>query len=340
MMHIPENIKAKNFQIPNLTADDPSDDQALEQLWDPKYYDYEPESLKFWVENYFEQNFSIKPLEASFPTEKLYHRGKLVRKTKQGRGKVCLQKNHKKKGMGNWFSTKLGTANAEAQDDPLKNGLIYDGMFLCDAIHQQKAFVYNGFGKLIYKGGMVFGRKYGWGEEFYANGNIMNKGFYKNDKMHGFWCQSYSLKGKLVFEGKCFNGMRHGLGKLFHPNGNLRYFGNFKTDTMHDKKVNIYYENRGLETHCNFFEGRKLGSFAEFQPNGKMKCQGKYTRYGWNSDFVIVRRKNGLVKYMGSVSDWNYIDGLLFTKAGAVEKIAGEGLPSAGANLNNPESMV
>lgn len=180
--------------------------------------------------------------------------------------------------------------------------------------------IYSEEGKIIYAGGMFFGYKYGWGEEYYGNQIIMNKGFYFDDKLHGDWCKSYSIKGDLVFEGVCQNGFRIGPGKLFHPNGNLRYFGNFKDDMIHDKSVNIYHENGMIETHCNFYKGQKLGSFSEYHANGKMKCKGKYFVEGFFDEFNVVYRKNGLIKYCGKIDDSNYVDGKEYGKRGELKK--------------------
>lgn len=313
---------------------DPTEDKDLEQLWTKKFYQYQPESINSWISGYFGEDFHIRTPEETFKDE-LYYKGKYNGKYKHGKGKIYLKSNYTKKSkfigwtmkatnyVKNKYSSRSDASSPEHDKtkNQGKNGLIINGMFLCDSIHGNNTEIYNGNGHLIYRGGMAFGYKYGWGEEYYVNGNLMNKGFYKKDRLHGFWCQSFSINGKLTFEGECKDGMRNGVGKLFHPvTGNLRYYGGFKDDLFEDKIANLYGENGAIVTRCSFEQGNKMGSFFEHCSNGKVKYRGNYEENGFSTEFTVMYRKNGLLKYIGKISNWDYDGGKLYNKKGQQEQ--------------------
>ena len=53
------------------------------------------------------------------------------------------------------------------------------------------------------------GKKHGYWEEYYSNGNLHYKGNYTNGKIHGYW-EQYYYNGKLYYKGNFVNGKRHG----------------------------------------------------------------------------------------------------------------------------------
>lgn len=53
------------------------------------------------------------------------------------------------------------------------------------------------------------GKRHGYWEKYYPNGNLNYKGYYINDKRHGLW-ESYYQNGKLSWKGHFDNDERIG----------------------------------------------------------------------------------------------------------------------------------
>ena len=82
-----------------------------------------------------------------------------------------------------------------------KEIVLYNGLFLCDAIHGQECLLYNQKGFLEYKGEVFMGRKK-YGKEYHYNGELRYEGEFDLEKPHGDFCTIYDLYGKIEYQGK------------------------------------------------------------------------------------------------------------------------------------------
>tara|TARA_R110000851_G_scaffold209517_2_gene361934 strand:- start:2400 stop:2636 length:237 start_codon:yes stop_codon:yes gene_type:complete len=63
------------------------------------------------------------------------------------------------------------------------------------------------------------GKKDGYFEEYYSNGQLSSKGNYLNGKRHGYW--EYYNHGQLWDKGMYKNGKKHNLWESYWSNGEL-----------------------------------------------------------------------------------------------------------------------
>ena len=88
------------------------------------------------------------------------------------------------------------------------------------------------------------GREQGYWEYYYDNGNIMEKGSYKNGKEDGLWKQYFFSNGQLSSKGGFKNGDKYGLWEYYWENGQLGGEGNFKND--YKDGIWKYYNEDGV----------------------------------------------------------------------------------------------
>jgi len=66
------------------------------------------------------------------------------------------------------------------------------------------------------------GKRHGYWEVYFNNGNLCSKGNYVNGKKHGYW-ESYYKNGNLIYKGNYVDGNKHGYWESYYDNGNLCY---------------------------------------------------------------------------------------------------------------------
>ena len=88
------------------------------------------------------------------------------------------------------------------------------------------------FDDLVYRNGLYYKKLTdipftGKEETYFMNGQLLNKGYYKDGKQHGLWL-SYHNNGQLEYKGYYKNGEEDGLWVSYHNNGQLEYRGYYK----------------------------------------------------------------------------------------------------------------
>jgi antitoxin component YwqK of YwqJK toxin-antitoxin module len=68
------------------------------------------------------------------------------------------------------------------------------------------------------------GKRHGYWEYYYSNGQLWYKGNFVNGKQHGYW-ESYYSSGQLYYKGNYVNGKEHGYWESYYYNGDLHYKG-------------------------------------------------------------------------------------------------------------------
>ena len=71
------------------------------------------------------------------------------------------------------------------------------------------------------------GKKEGYWEFYYSNGNLSFKGLYKNDLRYGIW-EYYNINGQLSMKGSYKDDLKDGIWEWYYSNGNLMYKGPYK----------------------------------------------------------------------------------------------------------------
>ena len=102
----------------------------------------------------------------------------------------------------------------------------YEGEFLYDKLWNGKGYDENG--NIIYE--LINGT--GKVKEYDEYGKLIFAGEYLNGKRNGKGKKYY--KGKLEFEGEYLNGKRNGSGKEYDGNGNLLFEGEYLNDNRVD----------------------------------------------------------------------------------------------------------
>jgi hypothetical protein len=141
--------------------------------------------------------------------------------------------------------------------DPYGNKGVYSGEVLLST------GLPHGCGKMVYEeGGRTYdgvwrhGRKHGWGEATFSNGDVF-EGVYKYDKHHGHG--KYSWKDGRIYEGDFNEDKRHGTGHFIWPDG-AEYVGDFLNG--HQEGHGAYHFSDG---------GRCEGEWI----NGRFMCEGR-----------------------------------------------------------------
>ena len=154
---------------------DPSPNQMTEfNQWSDNWSKISPDDTESQIETFLKTSFwsSYKVVDGS-----ITYTGDLVDGIRHGYG--CL----------------------EAKNDLGKNVTLYNGLFLCGAIHSPIAELFNHKGEIEFRGEVFGGRKVR-GQEFHFNGQLRYSGGFKNDKIHGSCCVVFGSGGKIEWEGK------------------------------------------------------------------------------------------------------------------------------------------
>ncbi len=112
------------------------------------------------------------------------------------------------------------------------------------------------------------GLKQGWWEKYYPNGNLMYRGYFKNDKPAGElqrYFESGNLKALIHFNEKG----DYASAKLYYEDGTLAsegFYHNLKKDSVW--KYYSYYDHT-LKSSETYKDGIKQGLECHYYPNGK-----------------------------------------------------------------------
>ena len=118
----------------------------------------------------------------------------------------------------------------------------YEGTFKNGGPHGKNQIVYDPWGN-YYIGKMSDGVKEGAGCLYYAGGQLLYSGYFKNNEPTGKYVKLYYSDGKIEFIGEMKAGKREGWGKLFHMNGQSFYTGEFKSNEPNCKHASLFRDN-------------------------------------------------------------------------------------------------
>jgi len=79
--------------------------------------------------------------------------------------------------------------------------VLYEGTFLCGAIHSDDAKLYNEKGDLEFRGEVFMGKKVK-GKEYHYNKTLRYEGDFRCEKPHGKDCILYDIHGNIDFQGE------------------------------------------------------------------------------------------------------------------------------------------
>ena len=130
-------------------------------------------------------------------------------------------------------------------------------------------------------------RKDGYFQAQYHNGQIAEKGFYKNDFRDGSW-KSYYPDGTLKFTGKYIGqnpGLKDSIHTYYYPNGKTH-----KTEFYNPTRSNItqrlnhnksgtwksYYENGNLQEVVTYDNNYKQGPYFSYYEDGTVETEANY----------------------------------------------------------------
>ena len=91
----------------------------------------------------------------------------------------------------------------------------------------------------------------------HSNGELNEKGSYKNGGMSGVW-ESYHNNGKLKDKGPYKNDMLNGVWESYHDNENLEEKGSYKNDIV-EGEWEYHYRNGDLKSKGVYKDGKKHG---------------------------------------------------------------------------------
>lgn len=139
-----------------------------------------------------------------------------------------------------------------------------------------------------YKNGIITGKK-----EYYENGQLEGKVFYKNGKVDGVLYKYYE-NGQLELEASYSDGKLNGFLKKYYENGQLQmeaYFLNDKADGVYKE----YYEDGQLKVKGGYKNGLIEGPGESYYQNGQIKIRDHYknnVKDGYDEKYY----ENGLLK--------------------------------------------
>tara|TARA_B100001179_G_scaffold227216_1_gene209417 strand:+ start:193 stop:1155 length:963 start_codon:yes stop_codon:yes gene_type:complete len=137
------------------------------------------------------------------------------------------------------------------------------------------------------------------------NGQLMQKGHYKNGKVEGL-LETYYKNGQLESRANYKNGEPYGPFEMYYDNGQLEWRGiqkKWKLEGLHEG----FHENGKLKESANYKNGKEDGLWENYYDNGQLESRGTYKDGEldgqWESYF-----ENGQLKEKG-----NYKDGIAIT---------------------------
>ena len=105
----------------------------------------------------------------------------------------------------NFDTIRHGPGKLTTVNESGKRVTLYEGFFLCGAIHSPYADLYDHKGEIEFRGEVFGGRKIA-GKEYHYNGELRYQGEFKLEKPHGTNCILYDAHGKVEYQGELING--------------------------------------------------------------------------------------------------------------------------------------
>ena len=144
-------------------------------------------------------------------------------------------------------------------------------------------------------------------EEYFQNGQLRSKGYYKANKPIGQW-QYFYENGKLRMTGEILHFKNHGKWNYFHENGE-KYMEGTLENGLKQGFWSIYYDNGKLKSKGNYQKGHPIGTWEYFYEDGTQKA---VTDYHQGRGLYREYYKSGQLKMQGILQDgksdstWNY----------------------------------
>merc|ERR1712183_187631 len=169
----------KMGEFDNLIDVQTSQDESLrvmtkENMYNPRWSKFSPPTVEGVIDDYLEEEYLL-PYVHNAPG--VVFLGEMFDQLRHGFGQLVM------------FNEILGRI------------VLYEGTFLCGAIHSGNAKLYNEKGDLEYSGEVFMGKKVK-GKEFHYNGALRYEGDFRCEKPHGKDCILYDIHGKIDFQGE------------------------------------------------------------------------------------------------------------------------------------------
>ena len=155
------------------------------------------------------------------------------------------------------------------------------------------------------------GKKTGYWEDYFDNGQLKSKGSYKNGIKDGIW-EDYFYNGKLESKGSYKNGIKEGIWEYYWDNGQLGSKGSYKNG-----KLDGYWEDYGgngkLESKGSYKNGEKEGIWEYYWDNGQLYSKGLYVN-GKEDGIWMEYYNNGQLGSKGLYKNGKLVEKLPLTE--------------------------
>ena len=129
--------------------------------------------------------------------------------------------------------------------------------------------------KLKWKGSYnKTGQKTGWWESYYEDGQLDEKGNFKDGKQEGPWIGYYD-NGQLESKVNLKDGKIEGPWIGYWKNGQLWFKGNYKDGKREGPSIS-YWDNGQLKSQGNYKDGKKEGPWVGYWDNGELWDTGNF----------------------------------------------------------------
>ena len=118
------------------------------------------------------------------------------------------------------------------------------------------------------------GKKTGYWEKYYDNGQLDSKGPYKNGKREGYW-EYYYDDGGLMSKGYFKNNEKDGIWEDYFGNGQLMYRSAYDNG-INDGIWEAYYNNGQLRNTGSYINDNREGIWEFYNKDGKLEGKGLY----------------------------------------------------------------
>ena len=122
--------------------------------------------------------------------------------------------------------------------------------------------------------GGVYSGRHGLYELFHGNGQLWERGYFKDGKLDGLW-ESFYENGQLWERGYFKDGEYDGLWEYYYENGQLKEKTNYKNGSL-DGLWEYYYENGQVNYKVNYKDDERDGLWEHYEENGKMLVSSCY----------------------------------------------------------------
>jgi antitoxin component YwqK of YwqJK toxin-antitoxin module len=187
--------------------------------------------------------------------------------------------------------------------------LLFSGCFSFNKVFTQQDTVFNQTD--------ANGLRQGYWRKYYSNGNLIYKGFFKDNKPTGEFCRYYesgALKVRIIY----FEGTNLARSTWYYENGALaakgNYLGTAKDSTWEyysfydgslKSKENYskgarngfsyhYYQDGSVLEKTAWKNNEKDGIWEQYYPGGAIKTRGTYKNNKLNGPFYVFREDGGM----------------------------------------------